>query len=92
MESLILAFEVVFPLFLLMAVGYVINLLKLCNEENFKVMNKLVFKIFLPVLLFYNVYKTNISEAVNPSLMGFCIIAVLCEFVFLLVFFPMLEK
>lgn len=92
METLVLALEVVFPLLFLMAVGYIINRLKLCNEENFEVLNKLVFKVFLPVLLFYNVYSTNISEAINPPLMLFCVSAVVCVFVFLLIFIPLVEK
>lgn len=92
MDSLVLALEVVFPLFFLMATGYVINLLKLCNENGFSVLNKLVFKVFLPFLLFYNIYKTDISEAINPKLILFCVLAVLAEFVFLVLFIPLIEK
>ena len=88
MDSLILALKVVFPLFFLMAAGYIVNLLKLCNESGFSVMNKLVFKVFLPFLLFYNIYQTNITEAINPGLMVFCVLAVLAEFLFLIIFIP----
>lgn len=92
METLVLALEVVFPLLFLMAVGYIMNRLKLCNEENFEVLNKLVFKVFLPVLLFYNVYSTNIQDAINPPLMLFCVMSVVCVFIFLFIFIPLVEK
>ena len=92
MESLVLALEVVFPLLLLMVVGYAMNFFKLCDESNFEVLNRLVFKIFLPVLLFYNVYKTNIQDAINPPLMLFCILAVVAVVAVMFVFIPLIEK
>lgn len=59
MESLKLSFESIMPLFILMALGYIIREIKLADKSNFDVMNKLVFTIFLPTLLFYNIYKTG---------------------------------
>ena len=60
MENIILSLNVVLPLFLTVALGYFIKKIKLIDEHTLKVMNKVTFKTFLPTLLFYNVYKTNL--------------------------------
>lgn len=92
MESLILAAEVVLPLFFAMAVGYFMNLFKICDEKTFAAINKIIFKVFLPALLFYNIYKTDILEVINPGFILFCVLAVICVLIILFIFVPMFEK
>ena len=77
MESLKLSFEAVVPIFLLMLVGYVIKRIGTVDKKGFDVINKLVFKVFLPVLLFYNIYTAEISEVVDLKLILFTVISVL---------------
>ena len=81
MESIKLSFEAVMPIFLLMLLGYFIKKIKLADKRSLDVMNKVVFKIFLPVLLFYNVYKTETSEVFDVKLIIFTVVAVLCVFI-----------
>ena len=50
MESLRIALETVLPLFLLLAIGYVVKLSGMMNETSVKQMNKVIFQIFLPLL------------------------------------------
>ena len=57
MENLILSFNVVAPLFLMMVLGYFLKYIKIFDQHTLDVMNKVVFKVFLPVLLFYNVLQ-----------------------------------
>ena len=52
MENLILSFNVVAPLFLMMVLGYFLKYIKIFDQHTLDVMNKVVFKVFLPVLLF----------------------------------------
>ncbi len=59
MDSIILSLEAVAPIFILMSVGYFIKRIKLADKGQFDGMNRLVFKVFLPVLLFYNIYTTK---------------------------------
>ena len=61
MESIKLSFEAVMSIFILMMVGYFIKKIKLADKKSFNVINKLIFKVFLPVLLFYNIYNTNLA-------------------------------
>ena len=57
MSSLIFAIEAVAPIILMVAIGYVLKKKGFLTVDMSKVLNKLVFRVFLPVMLFLNVYK-----------------------------------
>ena len=81
MESLILSFEAVAPIFILMLLGYLLKKIKLAEKDHFDAMNRLVFKVFLPVLLFNNVYNTEISGVIDSKLIAYTITGVAAVFV-----------
>ena len=54
--------------------------------------NKMVFKLFLPVLLFNNLYTAEVSDAFNPRLMAFAIVSVLITVGLLFLVVPFFEK
>lgn len=80
MESLKLSFESIMPIFILMAIGYLLRCVNFADKKTFDTVNKMVFKVFLPVLLFYNIYKTESAEVFNPKLIAFSIVGVLSVF------------
>ncbi len=82
MESLKLSLEAVTPIFLMMLLGYVLKRMRFVDEKVFDSINKLVFKIFLPVLLFHNIYQTKSAQGfgIAANLFTFTAIAVLCVF------------
>ena len=88
MESIKLSFEAVMPIFILMLLGYVIKKIKLADKKSVDVVNGWVFKIFLPVLLFYNIYNTQTADVLNVKLIVFAIIGIL--FIFVLGYFAVL--
>lgn len=92
MENLILSINVVLPLFLTMALGYVLKCLKMFDDNTLKVMNNIAFKVFLPLLLFYNIYKTDLNGAINLKLIFFALLSVTITFVILCIFIPFIEK
>lgn len=57
MDSLIFALEAVLPIIIVVAIGYLIKRVGLLTADMAKVINKLVFRVFMPVMLFLNVYK-----------------------------------
>ncbi len=81
MESLILSFNAVLPIFILMAFGYLLRLLKVAQKSHFDAANKLVFKVFLPIMLFYNIYKTKSLEIFDLKLISFTVIGILCVYI-----------
>ncbi len=92
MENLIISLNVVSPLFLSMALGYVLKRLGMYDGATLKVINKLVFKVFLPVYLFYSIYSADLSAAFEPKAMLFAVVAILIWFLLLMVIVPLFEK
>ena len=92
MESLLISLEIVLPLFLLMALGYVIKLTGMMNETSVKQVNKVIFKIFLPLLVFCNIYNTELAESFNSQLLLYAVAGVLIQFVLSLCLAILLEK
>ncbi len=82
MKSLILSFQSIMPVFLLMLLGYMLKGLKLAEKSVFDGINKLIFKAFLPTLLFYNIYKTDLGEVFNLRLIVFTVLGILGIFIF----------
>ncbi len=69
MENIILSFNVIAPLFFLMVIGYAIaNYTDLADKDLLKKANSLVFKVFLPCMLFKNIYQSNIREQMQGGL------------------------
>ncbi len=81
MESLRIALEIVLPLFLLLAVGYVIKLTGMMNETSVRQVNSVIFKVFLPLLVFLNIYNTDLVASFDSSLLVFTAAGVLVQFI-----------
>lgn len=92
MANLILSLNVVLPLFLLISLGYTLRLLKMFDDHTLLVMNNIAFRIFLPVMLFYNIYSTDLEGVLNVRLMIFGFITILIVFLLLFLIIPVLEK
>lgn len=92
MESMRIALEIVLPLFLLMAVGYVIRLTGLMNETSVRQTNKVIFTVFLPMLVFQNVCRTDLSESFDSWLLIYVISGVVLQFLLALCIAFLTEK
>ena len=57
MENFLLAFNVVFPIFLIMMLGVILKRKSIVDEKSLNVMNSLIFRLFMPTLLFFNIYN-----------------------------------
>ena len=57
MDSLIFAINAVAPLIFLVALGYFLKRIGWVTTNDSKMLNRLVFHIFLPATLFLNIYK-----------------------------------
>ena len=92
MDSIILAFKVVFPILVYISLGYFFKAIKLYDTKGIKVANDLVFKLFLPCLLFYNIYTTKIDEILNIPFMIYTFSFVVIMFIILMVIVPFFIK
>ena len=75
MDNLIFSLNATFPIFLLMVLGYIFNKIGLMNEKAASWMNKFVFKVALPVLLFEDLSKEDFAAAWNGRFVLFCFLA-----------------
>lgn len=92
MSILILSFEVVFPIFAMISLGYFLKCTKMFDAMSLKVLNNVVFRVFLPLLLFINVYQTDLNQAFNIKIVIYAISCILAEYFILLFFIPRLGK
>ena len=81
MESLIFALEAVLPIVIMVAIGYFIKRIGFVKTELAKTVNKMVFRIFLPAMLFLNVYKIESLAEVELDYVLYSVIALISVFV-----------
>lgn len=65
MDSFLFAVNAVAPIILMVAIGYILKKIGFVNESFAKMANKLMFRIFLPAMLFLNVYKIDALEGME---------------------------
>ena len=92
MNNFLLSFNVVFPIAILMALGYFIKKIKLLNEMTVKQVNNAIFKVFLPMMLFKNVYETEISEVFDVKLAAFATVSIIVCIIAIFIIVPIFEK
>lgn len=77
MSSFMLALSVVLPLIVYMTVGGLIRKFSIFSKENFKALNGLIFKVFIPLTLFVNVYGADLGETLKPDVFLLILVQVL---------------
>ena len=80
MESFVVCLNAVLPIFLLMAAGYAARCFHLLDRADVEKINRIVFRAFMPVMVFYNLYSSDLSSAMRGSLLGYAAIGVLAEY------------
>lgn len=80
MENLMISANAVLPMCLVMALGYGMRRLGWLRREEISTINKIAFRIFLPCLLYYNIYCSDLSGSFDPLLMAFAVGGVLLTF------------
>ena len=92
MANFILTCNMVIPVFLVMVVGYVCRQLKMVSAENVSAMNKLVFKIFLPVSLAKSLMTLDPNADISYSVMLYCALGVIATFILAILIVPRCVK
>ena len=80
MENLMISANAVLPMCLVMALGYGTRRLGWVRREEISTINKIAFRIFLPCLLYYNIYCSDLSGSFDPLLMAYAVGGVLLTF------------
>ena len=80
MESFVFALNATLPIILTVAVGYLLKRIGWITIPMAKACNKLVFHVFLPVMLFLNVYKIQDLGSIRWGYMIYTLLGVLVLF------------
>ena len=96
MENFLLALNVVLPIFLTMALGFLLKKVKMVDENSLNTMNKLVFRVFMSTLLFLNVYNIGDLSKLsidNLKLLGYAFIIIfVIVFLAWLIYMPKVKE
>lgn len=77
MEDFLFSVNVVAPLFILIAAGYILRHIHLISENFLFEANKFVFKLCLPLMLFQNIQKSFQDNFINTRIIWVSLIGVL---------------
>jgi predicted permease len=92
MNSFIASVNAVLPIFLMFSLGYLLRKIKLVDDDLVSRVNRLVFKIFLPLMLFNNIYQSDLTKVFNVKLIVFAILSVVITFILSLLFITSIRK
>ena len=86
LDSLLFAINAVTPIIGMVVIGYLLKKIGFIDQKFSKQANKLVFRVFLPVMLFLNVYKVeNLAEMEY----GYILYAATATLIIFILAFPM---
>lgn len=92
MENLVISFEIIMPLFLYMLLGLAAKKSGFLSQELNEGINKLMFHVFLPVLLFKTLYLGDLSGFTTAVFIPYAMVGTSLNFLLLFVIFSKLEK
>lgn len=89
LENLVFSLNATIPIFLMMVVGYLLKKYNFMSEKTVSDINRLVFRVFLPALLFVDLAKQDFVGMWDGSFVLFCSVSTLVSIVvaFFLSFF-----
>ena len=82
LDTLFFSINAIFPILLLVVLGYVIKTLKMGDSEFYTKLNSICFTIFLPISLFNNIYSIEDLGDVNWNVAVYCVFGIfVCFFI-----------
>lgn len=77
--------NVILPIFLVIFLGYFLKSLQFINDSLVQALNRLVYHILLPVLIFWEISRSPFQESFNGWLIAASFIPMIIVFIFLLI-------
>lgn len=92
MEHLLFSVNLVLPLFLLLAIGYFLRIIKIIDDVFVDKVSAFVYKFAMPVMLFYNIYKSDIRASFSPRIIVYAVAVTLVTVLLLCLIVPRFVK
>ena len=74
-DNLVFSLNATLPIFIVMVLGYLLKKIKLINQPIADGINKLVFRVFLPALLFYDLSEQDFLNIWDSKFVFFCMLS-----------------
>lgn len=85
-DNILFTANTVAPVFLIIALGFISKKIGIINENFVDVTSKFVFSVSLPVLIFMQIAKMDLSKAINFELLSFIYIVTIATFILIWLF------
>lgn len=92
LDNLVISVEAVAPMFIVMAAGMFVRRKGFINEQEAKRVNRMIFVVLFPALLFNSLYGKDISEAFNIRLAVYALWMIALIYLATVVFVMKVEK
>lgn len=92
LNSFIYSVNTVLPIFVIVALGWILLRVKFITPEFTAAAERLVFKVALPVMLFLEVSSADLKSDFNGRFILFCCVGILCSFFILCALVPLFIK
>lgn len=90
-DNLVFSLNATMPIFLMMVVGYFFKRIKWLDERSTGVLNKLVFRVFLPALLFLDLAKQDFVSMWDNRFVLFCAVVTIIS-IFIAALLSLIDK
>lgn len=77
LQNLVFSLNATIPIFLMMVLGFFLKKINMIDEKSSSVIDKLVFRVFLPALLFLDLAKQDFTSIWDNSFVLFCTVVTL---------------
>ena len=81
LDTFLFAANAILPIVILILLGYFLKKIKFIDLHFINILNKYVFRVGLPILLFYNVYNIENFSQINWGVILFSVFAMLILFI-----------
>ena len=92
MQSFIFAANATLPIIITVAIGYLCRRVGLIDSDLTKKLNKICFRLFLPIMMFLNVYSIDSEMNIGVGYIIFGCLATLTVFGIALIVVPLISK
>lgn len=92
MESLLMATQVVVPMAIMVGIGVLFRVFKIADAPTMKKVDNMIFKVFMPTLSFYNIYKTDFTQFDNIGYILYGVAVLMLLFLAAMVIVPRYVK
>lgn len=92
METFMTTSKIILPIFLIIALGYALRFTGTIDDDGCTKMNKLAFRVFIPAMVFHNIYRSDAQVLTNMKIISFAVVSMTGLFVLLMAVIPLIEK